>query len=85
MRRTWIVISMAAGLAVAGCSDDAEPSPSDSTTGVANPASVFCVEQGGTVDIVTEDGGEVGYCVLPDGTRVEEWAYFRQMTGGTEP
>ena len=49
----------------------------DSDPEIANPASEFCVEQGGEVDIVEEADGEVGYCNLPDGTRVEEWEYFR--------
>ncbi len=61
--------------ALAACGSDAEPS--DTTTNIANPASVFCVEQGGTVEIVDEADGQVGYCNLPDGTRVEEFEFFR--------
>lgn len=82
-----LVALLAAGtIAVAGCGDDeSDDEPTDDTTQIANPASVYCVEQGGTVEIVTEGGGEVGYCNLPDGTRVEEWEYFREMTGGTQP
>ena len=54
-------------------------------TEVANPASQFCAQQGGTIEIVEEEDGQVGYCRLPDGTRVEEWEYFREQTGGTGP
>lgn len=85
MRRAWMVVVALGGLGLLGCSDDLEPTPSDGTTGIANPASTFCVDQGGTVEIVTEAGGEVGYCNLPDGTRIEEWEFFRQMTGNTQP
>jgi putative hemolysin len=74
-------------LALAACGDDDEPTPASTTpgtdTGLANPASVYCEEQGGTVEIVDEDGGQVGYCNLPDGTRIEEWEYFRAETGST--
>ena len=45
--------------------------------GMANPASVFCESMGGTLSIVNETNGQVGYCTLPDGTKTEEWAYFR--------
>lgn len=70
---------------VVGCGDD-EDEPTGSTTAIANPASVFCVEQGGTVEIVEEPDGQVGYCDLPDGTRVEEWEYYRsQNPTSTEP
>jgi apolipoprotein N-acyltransferase len=46
---------------------------------IANPASEFCEQQGGTLEIVDEAGGQVGYCTLPDGTRIEEWEYYRSM------
>ena len=68
---------LALGMLTTACGDDEQEQPA-TTVGIANPASVFCEEQGGTVDIVDEDGGQVGYCVLPDGSRIEEWEYFRQ-------
>ena len=46
-------------LLTAGCNGD------DGDLEVANPASVFCVEQGGEVEIVDEEDGQVGYCLLP--------------------
>lgn len=50
---------------------------------LANPASVHCVEQGGTLDIRTaEEGGQVGYCQFSDGSECEEWAFLR---GECEP
>ena len=45
---------------------------------IANPASVYCEEQGGTVEIIDTDGGQVGICVLDDGRECEEWAYYRR-------
>ncbi len=60
-------------LAAAGCSSPAEPA------GLANPASVYCGEQGGELDIRKDaDGGEVGYCQFDDGSECEEWAFFRR-------
>lgn len=74
-------------VALAACGDDGESDDDgdDPSTQIANPASEFCVEQGGEVEIVDEADGQVGYCNLPDGTIVEEWAYFREQTGGTIP
>lgn len=66
-----------------GCGSDSKPTETTTPTGLANPASEFCVKQGGTVQIVDASGGQVGYCNLPDGTRVEEWEYFRSQTGTT--
>lgn len=43
-----------------------------------NPASVFCEEQGGKVEIVTaDDGSQSGFCVFEDGSKCDEWAFFR--------
>jgi putative hemolysin len=44
---------------------------------MANPASVYCMKRGGTLEMREEAGGTVGYCRLPDGTVIEEWAFFR--------
>lgn len=78
--RTLSLIACLTGL-LAACGGGDSPSsteaPSDDSAQIANPASVFCVEQGGTLEIVDEESGQVGYCNLPDGTRVEEWEYYR--------
>ncbi|NUF13860.1 I78 family peptidase inhibitor, partial [Acinetobacter oleivorans] len=42
-----------------------------------NPASQYCVEQGGKLEIRNEANGQVGYCHLPNGQVVEEWKLFR--------
>lgn len=43
-----------------------------------NPASNYCVGQGGRLEIRQHQDGQVGYCHLPDGTVIEEWKLFRQ-------
>ena len=46
--------------------------------GLANPASVYCEEQGGTVEIWEDaEGNQTGFCLFPDGSECEEWAYYR--------
>lgn len=46
---------------------------------IANPASVFCIKQGGKIEIRTgPGGGQIGMCILPDGRAVEEWEYYRE-------
>lgn len=46
---------------------------------LANPASVSCVDQGGTSEIRTdESGNEYGICNMKDGRECEEWALFRE-------
>ncbi|WP_422014964.1 DUF333 domain-containing protein [Reyranella sp.] len=45
---------------------------------LANPASVNCTQQGGTLTIERRpDGGEFGVCIFADNYQCEEWALFR--------
>ena len=56
--------------------------------GMPNPASVYCQEHGGQLEIRTAaDGSQSGYCLFPDGSECEEWAYFRGecAPGGASP
>jgi uncharacterized protein len=53
---------------------DATPS---TTTQIANPASVYCGEIGGTLEIRDTDLGQIGICIK-DGKECEEWALFHQ-------
>lgn len=62
------------GLGLAGCQTPTAQAP----VGMANPASVFCAEQGGELVIVEGKGGQYGECRFSDGTVVEEWEYYRR-------
>jgi len=47
-------------------------------TGIANPASVNCINKGGSLSIQKgTDGGEYGICTFEDNRQCEEWALFR--------
>lgn len=47
-----------------------------------NPAAVYCEQQGYRVEIRTAaDGSQTGYCIFPDGSECDEWAYFRNECG----
>jgi len=47
--------------------------------GMANPASEYCVKQGGKlIPQKDKDGGEYSLCQLPNGQTVEEWELFRK-------
>jgi uncharacterized protein len=56
-----------------------EKTQSPVQVGMANPASVFCVEQGGKLEIRKTAQGESGYCHLSTGQVVEEWQFFRSQ------
>lgn len=53
----------------------------DKGIGMPNPASVYCEEHGGALDIRDSDAGQTGMCVFPDGSECEEWAFFRGECG----
>lgn len=45
--------------------------------GLANPASVYCVENDGISEIRETEDGQTGYCIFADGSECEEWAFYR--------
>jgi len=54
------------------------PTETGSQADLANPASVYCEQNGGRLDLrATVDGGAAGICNFPDGSQCEEWAYLR--------
>ena len=59
---------------------DCKPGDSlEENVGLPNPASFYCEENGGILEIREDDsGGQVGICVFPDGSECEEWAFYRE-------
>ncbi|HVP94135.1 MAG TPA: DUF333 domain-containing protein [Methanoregulaceae archaeon] len=58
--------------------------PTGNATGMANPASVYCVQVGGNLSIKKDaQGNEYGMCNFPNGTSYDEWALFRGEVNGT--
>lgn len=50
--------------------------------GLPNPASVYCEQQGYTLEIRTAvDGSQTGICLFPDGSECDEWTYYRGECG----
>ena len=90
---TLFVLMMTSCSPSANQSAPASDTPDESQTNLPNPASVYCEEQGYTVEIRTaEDGSQSGACIFPDGSECDEWAYFRgecgpanQSGSGTSP
>ncbi|CCF11892.1 putative hemolysin YoaF (plasmid) [Pantoea ananatis LMG 5342] len=75
--RTFLPILLS--LLLSGCLSS--PSPHEtSTSQLANPASQHCLAVGGKIDSVKTAAGEEGYCTLPSGERIDEWALYRRNT-----
>ena len=83
MKAKIIVLVLIGALVVAACGGKATETPQ---ANMPNPAAVFCEEQGYKVEIRTAaDGSQQGFCVFPDGTECDEWAFFRGECGPGTP
>jgi hypothetical protein len=51
---------------------------STGSAAIANPASTYCEQKGGTVEIRDFIDGQTGFCIFEDGSECEEWEFFRQ-------
>lgn len=77
IRKALFTLSMLMGIALLTSCSPAQ-SASTPVPNIPNPAAVYCGQQGGKSEIVTAaDGSQSGLCIFPDGSRCDEWAYFR--------
>jgi putative hemolysin len=88
-RQRYILLVMALALLwLMACTPTAEEPTAepDEPIGMPNPASVYCEEQGGRVEMRTDENGTLGVCIFEDGSECEEWAYYRgECSPGGEP
>ena len=75
-----ILLFILIGIFLSACSQQ----KTGNKSGIANPASTYCVEQGGKLEIMDSAEGQHGVCILPDGTECEEWKYFRKECPKTQ-
>ncbi len=70
-------------VALTSCASVMGSKDSSGDVGLPNPASAYCEEQGGTLEIREDEGGDqFGVCVFADGSECEEWAFYE---GECEP
>ena len=75
-RYLLIITAIIVSISLVACQDPTVTPSGDQK--LPNPASVFCEENGGTLDLRTAaDGSVSGVCIFADGSECDEWAYFR--------
>jgi putative hemolysin len=74
--RFWIMVVL---LGLAACTSNTGAPATETVTpiGMPNPASVYCEEQGGRLEMRSDANGTYGVCIFDDGSECEEWAYYR--------
>jgi len=45
---------------------------------LANPASVFCLEHNGIIEMRQNENGQYGVCIFNDSSECDEWQYYRE-------
>lgn len=76
-RKTSSIVTLLLGLCIVTACASPQTATPEATAGLPNPASVFCEDHGGQVEMRQNDAGEYGVCIFPDGSECDEWAYFR--------
>lgn len=76
LKRILPLIVLIGLFASASCSPiRSNPTPQ---ANMPNPASVYCEQNGGKLDLrQNATGGVAGICIFPDRSECDEWAYFR--------
>jgi putative hemolysin len=68
------------------CVPDAQPDggtckPLKRSNGSENPASLYCIEMGFSLEAVQGPSGASANCVFADSTKCDEWSFFRGQCG----
>lgn len=85
MQRVIGVFGFIILLSSAACISDTQE-PEEPGSGLPNPASVYCEQNGGKLEIREDsEGGQYGVCIFPDGSECDEWAYFRGECAPGQP
>lgn len=71
----WMIAMLP--LAMAGCAQT-QPTQPAHPVGMANPASVYCQQLGGTRVPIQSPQGVRTECKLPSGETLDEWALWRR-------
>ncbi len=75
-------IAIACVVTLGSCATTTPPPTPPAQPNMPNPASVFCEQNGGKVEIRTAaDGSQSGACVFSDGSECDEWAFYRGECG----
>ncbi len=72
--KLWILLASISWLIFAGCS--IIPNEQDTNVWLANPASVYCEENGGTLEILNDQWWSVGICYFADWSFCEERDFY---------
>ncbi|WP_165314027.1 putative hemolysin [Vibrio ziniensis] len=77
MKKHSIVISALIGSALlVGCSNEPDEYDVKEYEATTSPASLYCVQQGGTLTMFTENKKRITYCVLSEDEKYEQWEYY---------
>jgi putative hemolysin len=74
----FLIFSLAACSTLTGKPVPQSTPTNEDQVNLPNPASVYCEQQGYQLEIRTAaDGSQSGFCIFPDGSECEEWAYYK--------
>ncbi|MGD8170668.1 putative hemolysin [Vibrio sp. TRT 21S02] len=77
MKKAFLFAAVGAVTVLAGCANEPDEYEVKDYTSMANPAAVYCVQQGGELETVTENNERTTYCVFSEDDKIEQWEYYR--------
>ncbi len=77
MKSSNIMIpALLSSIVLIGCSSEPDKYDVEDYDETTSPASLYCVQEGGTLEMVTENNVRMTYCVLSEDEKVEQWEFY---------
>lgn len=78
MKKVYLFTGLAATLVMAGCASNGDRYYVANQPAVTEPATIYCVQEGGQLEFATEHGERLTFCKVGDNDRVEQWQYYNE-------
>lgn len=78
MKKVYVFTGLAVSFLVAGCANQGGRYHVANELAVTEPATIYCVQEGGAIEFANEHGERMTYCSFGNNKRVEQWAYYNQ-------
>ena len=72
-------VTLSSFMLINACSDQPEKYRVDDWNSMSSPASIYCVQEGGKLEVGESEKKSILFCVLSENEKYEQWNYYNKQ------